>query len=152
MGVLIGGERAWRKRRLGDLGVAYQWVNGEPAMILFPATRPAYRAGAFVICLSAAHRYAGADGHPNLGYAIPQAYDAARVMGLSLERGTVRKIIDAIVEGLPDLVEMPPEPIWAKDDKPMPVVGELSVRQGGRVVIETEVRAPSAGEVQAEAA
>ena len=152
MGVLIGGERAWRKRRLGDLWVAYQWVNGEQAIILFPTTRPAYRAGAFVICLSAAHRYAGADGHPNLGYAIPQAYDAARVMGLSLERCTVRKIIDAIVEGLPDLVEMPPEPIWAKDDKPMPVVGELSVRQGGRVVIETEVRAPSVGEVQAEAA
>lgn len=34
MGLIIGGEKAWRKYRKGDIGIAYHWVNGEPRGML----------------------------------------------------------------------------------------------------------------------
>ena len=52
--VVLGGEFARSVRRRGELVMAFQYVNTEPAMVIWSGTR---QAGAFAICLSVAHEY-----------------------------------------------------------------------------------------------
>lgn len=145
MAICIGGERAWKLRQAGDIGISYQWVNGEPAMILYPLHRRVPNAGAFAICLSAAHQYAHSDGHPNLDYVIPQVVDGALVMGFQPEKSTIKRIIDVILDGLPDLVEMPNEPNWAKENQKQQVMaGELIIKRGGETILQEDVPAITA--------
>lgn len=49
MPVLLGGEKAWKQRVSGDIVVSYQWVNGEPAMILFPKVKRLGLSGAYAL-------------------------------------------------------------------------------------------------------
>lgn len=138
MGLIVGGEKAWRKYRKGDIGISYHWVNGEPAMVLFPGNRQASPLiTPFVIPLSVGHQYVNSDGHPNLVNAMAAAIEAAQCLGMAPEMSTIHRIIDAIVEGMPDLVCMPPEPDWAN---PVPKVdGELTIKRDGETVLETSV-------------
>ena len=139
MGLVIGGEKAWRKYRKGDIGIAYHWVNGEPSMVLFPANRdPSPMVIPFVIPLSVGHQYVNSDGHPNLVVALSAAVDAASCMGMVPEMSTVHRIIDAITEGIPDLIMMPPEPI-SYQDQAKPTDGELTIKRDGEVVTEVSV-------------
>lgn len=143
MGVVIGGEKAWRRYRKGDIAIAYHWINGEPSMVLFPGNRTASKSVVpFVIPLSVGHQYVNSDGHPNLLNAMSAAVDAAQCLGMAPEMSTVHRIIDAIVEGMPDLVMMPPEPSWANQPRPGPAVGELAIKVDGRTVHEAPVTAP----------
>ena len=143
MSIVIGGEKAWRKYRKGDIGISYHWIDGEPAMVLFPANRQSSRlVTPFVIKLSIGHQYVNSDGHPNLLHAMSAAVDAAQCLGMAPEMSTVHRIIDAIVEGMPDLVMMPPEPSWASQVPTGPAVGELAIKVDGRTVHEAPVTAP----------
>ena len=54
-------------RLRGELVLAYQYVNTEPAMVIWSGTR---QAGAFAICLSVAHEYLDDN------YLVFQAMDA----------------------------------------------------------------------------
>jgi hypothetical protein len=147
MGIVVGGERAWRKFRKGDIAIALHWVNGEPAMVLFPAHMTqgrVQRITPFVIPLSVGHEYVASDGHPNLLRALKGATEAAMCLGMTPEMSTVHRIIDAIVETIPDLVSMPPEPVaMQRVDRGQPV-GELSIQVDGQVVKEVEVTDPAA--------
>ena len=49
--VVLGGEFARSVRRRGDLLMAFQYVNAEPAMVIWSGKR---QAEAFAICLSVA--------------------------------------------------------------------------------------------------
>lgn len=139
MGLIVGGEKAWRKYRKGDLGLAYHWLDGEPAMFLFPAGRQTgLGVVPFVIKLGVAHQYADSSGHPNLLNALPAAIDAAHCLGMSSDPGTLHRIIDVIVDGIPDLVSMPPEPDWAKPESGK-VDGELTIKRDGELVTEVAV-------------
>jgi len=156
MGIVVGGDRAWRVYRKQDLVVALHWVNGEPAMVLFPArmsdsrlARPGQGGGVvpFVIPLAVLHEYVRADGHPHLLRALEGATAAARCFGLQPHVVLLHRIIDAIVETAPDLVAMPPEPpdLARERERAGAVVGELTILDGGRTVLETEVRDPAMG-------
>lgn len=140
MPVMIGGEKAWKKRAHGDIGVSFQWVNGEPSMILFPLHRRASDSGAFVIGISVMHLYAQSNGYPNLHTCIPRAQEAARTMDLGQDKATVRRIVEIILDSLPDLAEMPPEPDWTQQavDKALNV-GEMTIKTGDRVIAERVV-------------
>lgn len=145
MGIVVGGERAWRVFRKGDIAVALHWINGEPAMVLFPAAMTegkVRRIVPFVVPLAVLHEYVRSDGHPNLMRALQGATDAARCLGMTPELSVVHRIIDLIVEAAPDLVAMPPEPVALAQEREQagPVVGELTLKDGGRTVVETEVR------------
>jgi hypothetical protein len=147
MGMVIGGERAWRRFRKGDLAVALHWINGEPAMVLFPAhltESRVRRITPFVIPLSVGHEYVASDGHPNLVRALQGATEAAICLGMQPELSVVHRIIDAIVEAIPDLVAMPPEPTALQRVDRGPAVGELSIQVDGQVVKEVEVSDPRA--------
>lgn len=146
MGIVVGGEKAWRQYRKGDIAVALHWINGEPAMILFPAEAPQGRLRGvvpFVIPLGVLHEYVRTDGHPHLWRALLGAEEAARCLGMAPETRVLHRIVDAIVEAAPDLVAMPPEPVsWERErEQAGSVVGEMSLVGGdGRVILEREVR------------
>ena len=147
MGMVIGGDRAWRRFRKGDIAVALHWVNGEPAMVLFPAHMTESRVRRivpFVIPLSVGHEYVASDGHPNLMRALQGATEAAICLGMQPELSVVHRIIDAIVEAIPDLVAMPPEPTALQRVDQGPAVGELSIKVDGQTVKEIEVSDPTA--------
>ncbi len=147
MPLVIGGEKAWRVRRSGDIGISYHWVNDEPAMILFPAKRSGPTTGAFVICMSAAWQYANSDGHPNLAYMVPTAAKAAKQMGFtSTDTFAVKAIIDAIIDGIPDLLDMPPDPPTYVDEAVKQNVGDLTIKVDGEEVAQKEIPALTADE------
>ena len=139
MPVHLGGDKAWRVRRLsGGLIGSYEWLDGEPCFFLYPAGRKT--GGAMAIPLAVAHAWAGSDGHPNLEHALPSAYQAAEAMGLDPTPQTLRKIIDAVVEGLPDLIEMPPM-LAPETEINGPTIGEASIILDGETIHEREIRA-----------
>lgn len=140
MGVMIGGPSAYKVRSHGDIGVSFQWVNDEPAMILFPTRRQG--AGAFVICLSAAYLYADSETGMPTPYLAMRMPEAASIMGFDRnDKFAMSKIAKVVVESLPDLVSMPPEPRQAIDQRNGPELGELSIKMDGKVIHEQTVTA-----------
>jgi hypothetical protein len=146
MSVMLGGDKTWKQRIKGDLVVTYQWVNGEPALILFPKRKQTLNSGAFAICLSAAYQYANSDGSPT-PYAISQALRGAEAMGFFPDKMTCIRIVDAIIDGIPDLIEMPPENPGYNESKHREVIGEMNIKQDGRVIRSEEITVPDSLEV-----
>lgn len=134
MPVILGGPTALAIRRKGDLMISFQHVNGEEAMILYPA-RPRMGAGGYCICLSAAWKYADEKGLA-LG-----AIRAAEVMGFGrYDRSALFRIKDAILENLPDLVNMKPEPKELAEEGAK--FGEMDLVMDGKVLTTQEVVLP----------
>lgn len=135
------GSTAWAVRKVsGGLITSYEWLNEEPCLCVYPEAKTRSRhAGALVVPLSCAHQWATSDGYPDLMHAVPVAVQAADTMGLSISRTLVRHIIDAVVDGLPDLLRMPKQP-FAIQPEQQPV-GEISIRLDGDVVHEAEIGA-----------
>jgi hypothetical protein len=137
MGVVVGGKNAWRVKRKGDIVVAFHWVNGEPAMVLFPARPNTLGATACVVAISAAFKYAEKTGYPTR-YCIEQSAKFAAMMGMYTDRFTIHRIADAILEGIDDLLDMPPEP-QAFHKRKGRIIGEMSFTSDGKKVAELPV-------------
>lgn len=133
MPVMLGGARAWKVQKVGDIIRSYQWVNKEPAMVLYPARRRSLENGAFAICLSAAFKY------DDVRYLVQQSIQAAKVMGMDESKYTIHRIGTAIHDGLLDLIKMPPEPTWHKDLDKGDVIAELEIRADGKTIKEHEI-------------
>lgn len=147
MPVQIGGPKAWKVRQHGDIGVSFQWVNEEPAMILFPARRSLPGAGAYVICLSAAFRYANSKTGAPTPFLVQSAALAAKQFGfMPTDTFAARKIAEVIVDSLPDLVDMPPEPTGMTKEQTA-TIGEMVIKVDGETIAEREVTAPSESEL-----
>lgn len=133
--MLIGGPRAYKKLTQRGIFVSYEWVNGEPAMILFPA-HPGPRAGAYVICLSSAYKYAGSDGYPSPDSAALYLGIAEQLGGF-ISKQYLSDIKDVVLDSLPDLVKMPAEPDWDADRlRRGDVLGETKLIIDGTTVSE----------------
>lgn len=149
MPVQIGGAKAWKVRQHGDIAVAFHWVNEEPAMILFPARRSLPGAGAYAIALSAAFKYADSKSGAPTPYLVEQSVVAAQQLGFSkTDTFAARKIAEVIVDSLPDLVEMPPEPQQFNQEQAR-AIGEMAIKIDGETVHESEVTAPTEAELAA---
>lgn len=120
--VQFGGAKARGTRRHGDVIVSYQYVNDEPALVLWPA-RPGARSGAYVVCLSSAFKYVEDD------YLIAQSFKACEVMGLFSTKQQVYRIATAIQDNIEELVRMKPEP---EDEKKS--VGEGRLIANGKTI------------------
>lgn len=108
--VECGGERSWMHRGKGDIVVSYQWLDigkKEPVacMVLFPTT-PKMDGGAYAIPQDNAYEYGDSKGNPT-PYLLTAAMNAATSMGFHPDQSTVFRIVDIIVDGLPDLIRMP---------------------------------------------
>lgn len=115
--VALGGTSAWKQRNIRGITCSFQWIDlsaegGESAnacMCLFNAYRNMEQ-GAYVIPQQHGFLFGTADGHPTAHLAT-SAFAAAQQLGFDLrDRSAIRKIIDIIIEGLPDLILMPSEP------------------------------------------
>jgi len=140
MSIELGGEKAWAVYRVsGGLILSYEWLDDEPCLCVFPERQHGRKgSGALVVPLSCAHQWATADGYPDLRHAVPVAVKSADMMGLSISRAAVRHIIDAVVDGLPDLLRMPKRPRSA-DDVVKQAIGDIKVVVNGRVTHEAEI-------------
>lgn len=134
MGLIVGGPDAWKVRTSGDIVIAFHWVNGEPAMVLWPVRKP-LGCVPYCIGLSHAYKYAKNTGYPT-PYCVTQAVAAAQVMGMDTGRETVKRIVEIILDNLEDLVRMPPEP--EKKDKTAPL-GTATLYSEGTKVSEGEI-------------
>lgn len=143
MGMEWGGATAWRVFTKGDLVLAFHWVQGEPAMVLFPAKGRMVLRKCVPYCLplSAAHELVkdGTDGFVVDSDALwVKASRAAYVMGFPNDFNVARQAADLMLNHLDDLCDMPPEPqVLVEKVKPAPT-GELAVRVAGETVFEGE--------------
>lgn len=148
MGIEVGGSKAYAVYNHGDIATAFHWINGEPAMVLFPTRKRINGAGAFVIPLDSAHRYVHPSGNPNLEYMIPTAAKAAAHMGfLHTDKFIIRKIIDAVCDDLPVLIGMPPEPRSLVEQAVQENIGEMSITVDGERIMERDIQMPTAEEM-----
>ena len=116
MPVILGGPKARKVWSRGEFGLSLQYVNGEEALCIWPL-RAARGAGAMVILLSAAHLYANSrSGGPTL-YLLERCLGALKVMKMQPQPWTVRKLADIVLDELPELLQMKPEP---GDEKNLP--------------------------------
>jgi hypothetical protein len=119
--VTLGGEFARKVHCRGELVQSFQYINTEPAMLIWSSTR---KTGAFAICLSAAHQYLDDE------YLVFHSMLAAEQIGYSpKDKSVVGKIADLILDGLDELVKMPPEPTIAVQRREQRA--EVLLREGG---------------------
>lgn len=107
--VRLGGDDVWKQRLTKGIVSEYKWIDGKCSMILY---RPvaAHRTKAFVIDLRDAHHYAESNGGPSPTL-MRDAMTAAEEIGFSArDKSAVMAIMDVILDGLSDLLKMPPEP------------------------------------------
>ena len=138
MPVTLGGEKAYKIRVIGDIVCSYQWVNEEPAMVLFPKIKRTFTNGAFVLCLSAAWKYT------NVNYLVSQSFAAAKQLGFEDSKFVAHQIADIIIEGIPDLVEMPPVP--TQEQKLEESIGEMLLKVDGEIIKHEEITMPDMGQ------
>lgn len=143
--VELGGERAWRQRVIGDIVVSYQWLDlralgdaaaepePEPCLCLFPAFRR-LETGAYTIPQRNAYAYVDNRGNPT-PQLLMSAMRAADTLGFDPnDRAAVKRMIDVIVEGIPDLIDMPSEQPGALGIKRAVRGVEVEVKAGGRAM------------------
>lgn len=140
MSVMLGGAKAWKQNVNGDVVASFQWVNKEPAMCLYPLHPRTLNPGAYVLPLESAFKYADAKTGAPTPYAIKQAHIAAEVMGFFPDKFIVTRIVDTIMQGLLDLIEMPPEPTGMTKQQ-TDAVGELLIKVDGHVRAAGEINA-----------
>lgn len=143
--VELGGERAWRKYVKGDVACAFQWLDlrehgersdgPEPCMVLYPSNRR-MDTGAYVIKQRNAHAYADSRGNPT-PQLLGTAFKAAMTLGFDLnDRAAITRMVDVIVDAIPDLIRMPSEQPKALEVAKARMGIEASVKINGRLAHE----------------
>lgn len=136
MDIILGGPKAYKVFARGDIVVALHWVNKEPAMCIFPRQKRLGGAG-FILPIDMAHRYARSDGYPTVE-AVARCVKAAQVMGMDTTKDTVNNILTAILDLMPELIGMPPQPRELEANQGRPL-GEVSLFADGKKVLDGEL-------------
>jgi len=137
--VALGGERSWGQQRVkGDICCSFQWLempgfdDPHPCMVLFPTVMK-LDGGAYAIPQDNAYQYARRDGSPT-PHLMASAVKAAMQMGFFPDQSTVFRIIDIIMDSLPDLVKMPSTQPGEFNLQRIVHGIEATAKVGGRVV------------------
>ena len=133
----IGGEYAWKQFIKGDVMVTLQWINNDPSICLFPAV-PRIKPSAYVIGLSALHKYVESNGHPTR-YMMAQSIKMAECLGFQPGKDVCFRIMEMVLDAAQDLVMMPPTPEIVVKSEKAPPVGELTIKRDGETIMEAEV-------------
>jgi hypothetical protein len=109
----FGGDDSWRQYELGGFIVSCEWIEGEPAAAIWPATGAIDR-GVYVCCLSAYPHWLELSGGPSR-----KAFDLARnalvTMGREVTPMEVRKLIDVVIHSYGHVRRMPPQRVLKRD-------------------------------------
>lgn len=116
----------------GEFRIFYQYVNGEPGMVI--ASSFMGRRRAWVIGLSSAWKYADSETGAPTAYLIEAAGKIGDLLGLGADRMTAFRIASAIVDHLPDLLTMPPE--MPTDWRKQAERDELVVKLNGETLVD----------------
>lgn len=114
----------------GDIIAVLSWCNDERALILFPARR-AIGSPWFIVLESAAFKY------DDPRHCARMAAKAAEVLGMDETTSTATRVLDIILNYLPDLIRMPhaPDPELMRGS-----FGNMQLRADGKVIRGEEVR------------
>ena len=143
-GIEIGGKTSWRVKSFGEFAIAFHWVNGEPAIVVFPTGGSDLNKGAipYVLPLDSLHEIVlpGTRGEGvNGGVLFAKAEKAASLIGRGGDSFVTRKIADAILGSVDELCDMPPEPQYLEDKRQPAPVGEGSFGVRDRKTGEIEI-------------
>lgn len=118
--VALGGASAWRQRTIRGILCSYQWLDLRPftgdqspenanvaCMCLF---RPGSAdRGAYIVPQANAFQYGDNRGNPTAHLATA-AFSAAQQLGFDMrDKQAVMQVMTIILEGIPDLIDMPSE-------------------------------------------
>lgn len=143
MGFTVGGKTAWKVVSHGPIAAAFHWVEGEPAMVLFPTKGRTLmqRCVPYVLPLTRAHELVkdGTGGSVVDSTVLwDRAKTATEVMGFGSDAQVAMKVADVILNCLDDLCDMPPEPtLLAAKRQPAPT-GEFALKVDGQTVFQGE--------------
>jgi hypothetical protein len=139
----LGGSEAWKQRTIGGITCSFQWIDlsargleaANACMCLFNANR-GMKPGSYVIPQQNAWQFGDKAGHPTT-HLFSSAFALAEQLGFDMrDKSAIRKAIDIIIEGLPDLILMPSEPPNAPEVIVREAIRgiEATARVNGRVV------------------
>lgn len=144
-GFTLGGPTAWKVRAVGDLVIAYHWVNDEPTMFIYPRYRRllARKVVPWGMPLPAAHELVHADSKGagvNSEELLAKATRCAHLIGFGDDRNAIFRIADLILAGLDDLIHMPPTPRQIEEQQSPVKQGDvLQLKKDGEIVFEQEM-------------
>jgi hypothetical protein len=136
--VMLGGD-VYEQRFTGDIVSEFKWVDGEPVMLIYKRTLGT-NSKAYMIEMKDAHEFAMSNGHPTRALLEKHSLEAARALNSEHDKATCFRIITVIMDGIPDLLSMPPEPKAIEiANRPSSGNDELSIKIDGKTMIEVQV-------------
>lgn len=136
--VMLGGD-VFDQRVTGDIVSEFKWVDGEPVMLIYKRVL-GNNTPAYMIEMADAHLFALSSGAPSKALLGKLCHEAARAIGSEHDKATIFRLIDVIMDGLPDLLRMPPEPKEHEiANRPSSGNDEMSIKVNGQTVIEVVV-------------
>lgn len=136
--VMLGGD-VYEQLHKGDVTYEFKWVDGEPVMLIYKRTLGA-SSPAYMIEMLDAHKFAKSNGYATKELLSKYCNDAAKAVGCEHDKATIFRMIDVILDGIPILLRMPPEPKAIEiANRPSSGNDELSIKIDGKTVIETQV-------------
>lgn len=137
--VMLGGFVFDQKEGSNGIISEWKWVDGEPVMLIYKRTL-GNNSPAFMIELNDAHKFAMSNGHATKQLIQEYSRNAAEALGEVNDRSLAFSIIDAIMDGIPTLLHMPPEPSeHEKANRMSSGEDELSIKVDGKTVMEVQV-------------
>jgi hypothetical protein len=149
--VELGGERAWRQFTKGDIVVSLQWIDLQaqdpafpepgaiPCMCIFHAFRR-METGAHIIPQRYAYIYGASEGKPT-DHFYRAVVDACETVGFDRnDKAAQFRMMDAVLEAMPDLIRMPSDMPDALGLKKLRLGGvEATIKVNGRVAHQERV-------------
>ena len=137
--VMLGGLVFDQREGTNGVVSEFKWVDGEPVMLLYKRTL-GNNSPAFLIELNDAHRFARSDGYGTKALMSELAQGACAALGDPNDKSLLFSIITAILDGIPDLLKMPPEPSEQEiANRFSSGNDELSIKVDGKTVMEVQV-------------
>jgi hypothetical protein len=134
----VGGPTAYKTFTHRGYCCSLEWVDGEPAMLIWSA-RGGMDSGVFGICLSSAGKYADPSGDITpAGYA--ELIHALPVLGKPLLEIEAKTLRDCVLLWMPDLLHMPYCPTEVRLADRKPALWEITHKdQNGKVLSEASI-------------
>lgn len=134
----VGGQLAYKQFDHRGYHCSLEWVDGEPAMLIW-SSRGGFDAGVFGICISSAAKYADPSGN-----ITPEGYieccRALPVLGKPMLEIEAKTLADCIILWMPDLLHMPYCPADVRAAERPDAIWEITHKdQNGKVLSEASI-------------
>lgn len=101
----FGGDEAFRQFNYRGYVISLEPVEGEPAMVIWPASA-SFGGGAYAVCMSAFPHWIELDGRPT-AQAFVMATKGLRAMNVPTLDIEIKTLVDVVMRHIPDVLRMP---------------------------------------------